>query len=123
MIEQKVDGGILTFESAHPKWSFAKLDEYGYVTEVAEKKPISNNATVGIYYWKKGSDYVKYVEQMISKNIRTNNEFYVCPVFNEAINDGKKIKSFTIEKMWGLGTPEDLKHFIENYKSTNSIVL
>jgi HAD superfamily hydrolase (TIGR01509 family) len=123
MIEQKVDGGILTFNSTHPKWSFAKLDEYGYVTEVAEKKPISNNATVGIYYWKKGSDYVKYAEQMILKNIRTNNEFYVCPVFNEAINDGKKIKSFTIEKMWGLGTPEDLKHFIENYKSTNSIVL
>lgn len=116
MIEQNVDGGILTFKATHPKWSFAKLDEYGYVTEVAEKNPISDVATVGVYYWAKGSDYVKYAEQMIDKNIRVNNEFYVCPVFNEAIGDGKKIKTFTIEKMWGLGTPEDLKYYLENKK-------
>jgi HAD superfamily hydrolase (TIGR01509 family) len=115
MIEQKLDGGIVTFTATHPKWSFAKVDEYGYVTEVAEKNPISDIATVGVYYWAKGSDYVKYAEQMIEKNIRVNNEFYVCPVFNEAIGDGKKIKTFNIEKMWGLGTPEDLKYYLENY--------
>jgi HAD superfamily hydrolase (TIGR01509 family) len=116
MIEQKVDGGIVTFTATHPKWSFAKIDEYGYVTEVAEKNPISDIATVGVYYWAKGSDYVKYAEQMISKNIRTNNEFYTCPTFNEAISDGKKIKVFNIDKMWGLGTPEDLKYYLENKK-------
>lgn len=116
MIEQNVDGGLVTFNATHPKWSFAKVDEYGFVTEVAEKNPISDIATVGIYYWAKGSDYVKYAEQMIEKNIRTNNEFYVCPVFNEAIKDDKKIKTFNIEKMWGLGTPEDLKYYMENYK-------
>jgi HAD superfamily hydrolase (TIGR01509 family) len=116
MIEQKVDGGILTFTATHPKWSFAKVDEYGYVTEVAEKNPISDIATVGVYYWAKGSDYVKYAEQMISKDIRTNGEFYTCPTFNEAIGDGKKIKTFNIEKMWGLGTPEDLKYYLENKK-------
>jgi dTDP-glucose pyrophosphorylase len=116
MIEQKVDGGILSFHSTHPKWSFAKVDELGYVTEVQEKNPISDIATVGVYYWAKGSDYVKYAEQMIEKNIRTNNEFYVCPVYNEAIADCKKIKTFNIDKMWGLGTPEDLKYYLENYK-------
>jgi HAD superfamily hydrolase (TIGR01509 family) len=116
MIEQKVDGGILTFTATHPKWSFAKVDEYGYVTEVAEKNPISDIATVGVYYWAKGSDYVKYAEQMISKNIRTNGEFYTCPTFNEAITDCKKIKTFNIDKMWGLGTPEDLKYYLENKK-------
>jgi HAD superfamily hydrolase (TIGR01509 family) len=116
MIEQKVDGGILTFTATHPKWSFAKVDEYGYVTEVAEKNPISDIATVGVYYWAKGSDYVKYAEQMIDKNIRTNGEFYTCPTFNEAIGDGKKIKTFNIEKMWGLGTPEDLNYYLENHK-------
>lgn len=84
----------------------------GFVTEVAEKKPISNNATVGIYYWSKGSDYVTFAEQMISKNKRVNNEFYVCPVFNEAIEADKKIKIFPIEEMWGLGTPEDLEIFL-----------
>ena len=111
------DGGILTFKASHPKWSYAKLNDEGYVTEVAEKKPISNNATVGIYWWKKGSDYVKYAEQMIKKNIRTNNEFYVCPVFNEAIKDNKKIIINEIEKegMWGIGTPEDLNYFLKNY--------
>lgn len=111
-----IDGGILTFKATHPKWSYAKLDENGFVSEVAEKKPISDNATVGVYFWKHGSDYVKYAEQMIEKNIRTNNEFYVCPVFNEAIGDGKKIRVKKIEKMWGIGTPEDLNYFLENHK-------
>jgi dTDP-glucose pyrophosphorylase len=114
MITSDVDAGILTFKATDPKWSFAKVDENGFVTEVAEKKPISDIATVGIYYWKKGSDYVKYAKQMIAKNIRVNNEFYVCPVFNEAIQDGKKVKVFNIEKMWGIGTPEDLAVFINN---------
>ena len=111
-----IDGGILTFEATHPKWSFAKIGEDGFVSEVAEKKPISNNATVGIYFWKRGCDYVKYCEQMIEKDIRINGEFYVCPVFNEAINDGKKIRAKKIDKMWGLGTPEDLNYFLEHFE-------
>jgi HAD superfamily hydrolase (TIGR01509 family) len=111
-----IDGGILTFNATHPKWSYAKVDETGFVSEVAEKKVISDQATVGVYYWKRGSDYVKYAEQMIEKNIRTNNEFYVCPVFNEAISDGKKIRVKTVEKMWGIGTPEDLNYFLDNHK-------
>lgn len=113
MCESGFDGGILTFESTHPKWSFAKLDKNDFIIEVAEKKPISNNATVGIYYWGKGSDYVMFAEQMIQKEIKTNGEYYVCPVYNEAILNGKKIKNFKIEKMWGLGTPEDLKNFLK----------
>ena len=116
MNETNADGGIVTFEATHPKWSFAKVNELGLVTEVAEKNPISNIATVGYYYWKYGSDFVKYAEQMIDKNIRVNNEFYVCPVFNEAIQDNKQIRTFNIDKMWGLGTPEDLKYYLENYK-------
>lgn len=115
MIGDTIDGGILTFKSTHPKWSYAKLNNKGFVSEVAEKNPISDIATVGIYYWRRGSDYVKYAEQMINNNIRVNNEFYVCPVFNEAINDSKKIKIYNIDKMWGLGTPEDLKYFVENH--------
>lgn len=117
MNETGADGGIVTFTSTHPKWSFAKINENGFVTEVAEKNPISDIATVGVYFWKHGSDYVKYAEQMISKEIRVNNEFYVCPVFNEAISDGKKIRTFNIEKMWGIGTPEDLNYFLEKYNN------
>ena len=111
------DGGILTFKSVHPKHSFAKVDGDGYVTEVAEKNPISNDATVGIYHFKKGSDWVKYAEQMIDKNIRTNNEFYVCPVYNEAIKAGLKIKASLVDEMWGMGTPEELNNFLTHYKA------
>jgi dTDP-glucose pyrophosphorylase len=116
MQELKIDGAFLTFNATHPKWSFTKIDDNGYATELVEKTVISNIAVVGIYYWSKGAEYVKYAEQMIEKNIRTNNEFYVSPVYNEAIKDGKKIKPFGIEKMWGLGTPEDLLNYLENHK-------
>lgn len=112
MVGDYVDGGIVTFNATHPKWSFAKVNEDNFVEEVAEKNPISDTATVGIYFWKKGSDYVKYAEQMISKNIRTNNEFYVCPVFNEAIQDKKRIKSWKVNEMNGIGTPEDLNNYL-----------
>ena len=116
MNEQNLDGGIVSFKSTHPKWSYAKTDNNGFILEVAEKKTISDIATVGIYYWKKGSDFVKYAEQMIDKNIRVNKEFYVCPVYNEAILDGLKFKTFDVPKMWGLGTPEDLDYYLEMNK-------
>jgi HAD superfamily hydrolase (TIGR01509 family) len=112
----KVDGGLLTFTSTHPKWSFAKIDDLGYVTEIAEKKVISDIATVGVYYWKNGSDFVKYANQMIDKDIRTNGEFYVAPVMNEAILDGKKFVTKKVDNMWGIGVPEDLNYFLTNYK-------
>ena len=81
-----------------------------------EKKVISKNATVGVYFWQKGKEYVKYAEQMIKKNIRVKNEFYICPVYNEAIKDKKKIIIDTVDKMWGLGTPEDLNNFLQNIR-------
>ena len=110
---KKLDGAILTFEAVHPKWSYAKTDKNGFVELVAEKKVISKEATVGVYYWNKGSDYVKYAEQMIKRNKRVNNEFYVCPVYNEAINDKKKIKTIAVDEMIGMGTPQDLENFIK----------
>jgi len=74
---------------------------------------ISNvDATAGIYIWKKGIDFVKSAEQMIEKNIRVNNEFYICPVFNETIGFGKTIKICLVDSMHGVGTPEDLEKYI-----------
>ena len=115
--QKGVDAGIVTFKSTHPKWSYAKLNKEGVVSKVAEKKPISDNATVGIYYWSKGKDYVSCAEEMIQKNIRVNNEFYVCPVFNQLIERKGKIKIHEVNKMWGLGTPEDLNTFISSNKN------
>lgn len=115
LTSDNIDGGMLTFTGSHPKWSYARLDESGYIEEVAEKRVISNIASVGVYYWRHGADYVKYAEQMIDKNIRVNNEFYVAPVINEAIADGKKFKIKNISAMWGTGTPEDLNYFLNNH--------
>jgi dTDP-glucose pyrophosphorylase len=108
-----VDGGMAVFTATHPRWSFARVED-GYVVEVAEKRPISDLATVGIYYWRKGSEYVRYVEQMIAQNRRVNGEFYVCPVYNEAIADRARIKPYRVERMWGLGTPEDLREYLDH---------
>ena len=116
------DGGIVTFIASHPKWSFVKINDEGEVILVAEKKPISNIATVGIYYFKKGKYFVESAEQMIRKNIRTNNEFYVAPTYNEMIEAKKKILHYPIAEMRGLGTPEDLSRFLENINQKSTAI-
>lgn len=110
------DGAIFTFNATHPKWSFVKLDRKGSIIQVAEKNPISNIATCGIYWVKKGSDFVAAAEKMIQKNLRVNNEFYIAPSFNEMIADGKTILPFYVERMWGIGTPEDLQYYLSHHK-------
>jgi len=109
-----VDAIVFAFNAVHPKWSFVKTNSRGFVTEVAEKKPISNIATCGIYWYRSGADFVKYAKRMIEKDIRVNNEFYIAPVYNELIEDGKSLIPFYVSKMWGLGTPEDLRKFLNN---------
>jgi len=115
MAHEECHGGIVSFKATHPRWSFARRGENGFIAEVAEKRPISDDATVGVYYWKQGADFVRAVKQMIAKDIRTNNEFYVCPTFNELIQEGKKIRIFPIKKMWSFGTPEDLDVFFNEF--------
>ena len=82
-----VDGIVFTFNALHPKWSFVKTNKHGFITEVAEKNPISDIATCGIYWYRFGKDFVKCAESMIKKNIRVNNEFYIAPVYNEFIEN------------------------------------
>lgn len=110
------DGFIMTMTATDPKWSFARVDDQGYVTEVREKQPISQEATVGLYNFAKGSDFVAGAEQMITKNICTNNEFYVAPVYNELIAQGRRFGVYNIgsehDGMHGIGTPDDLRTFL-----------
>jgi hypothetical protein len=103
----------------NPKWSFAKTNEKGEVIEVKEKVVISNKATVGIYYFSKGSDFVDAAIDMIVHNERVNNEFYTCPVYNWAINNYLRIGIYDIpaSAMHGLGTPEDLELFLSKITS------
>jgi dTDP-glucose pyrophosphorylase len=106
------DGGILTFRANHPKWSYVKTDSEGVVTEVVEKQVVSDIATVGCYYWQRGKDLVWSIKEMIRKNIRTNNEFYLAPSINELIKIGQKFVTFDVDKMIGLGTPNDLRAYL-----------
>jgi dTDP-glucose pyrophosphorylase len=106
-----VEGIIFTFNAVHPKWSFVRLDGQE-VIEVAEKKPISNIATCGIYYYRKTEDFLRSAHSMINNNTRTNGEFYIAPVYNELIRSGGTVVPFFVDEMFGMGTPEDLETFI-----------
>ena len=119
--QRGLDGSILVFKdiSKNPKWSYAQINEGGLVSLVREKEPISDLATVGIYFFNKGSDFIRSAKEMIQKNDRVNNEFYTCPVYNYLIEIGSKIGVYEIYKdqMHGIGTPEDLDRFIAMKKS------
>ncbi len=113
---RKLDGSILTFidKTRDIKWSFAKIDDDGLVKEVKEKVGISDYATVGLYYFTKGKDFVNSAIDMIIENDRVNGEFYTCPVYNYIIKDNGKIGIYNIDfnQMHGLGTPDDLNKYL-----------
>lgn len=119
-----LDGSIVVFRDKNkdPKWSFAKVDEDGLITQVAEKNPISELATVGIYFFAKGIDFLQGAISMIAKNERVNGEFYTCPIYNHLIAGGKKIGVYEIDRsdMHGLGIPEDLHAYIEKFGLSKS---
>lgn len=83
--ERKLDGGIVVFEAVHPRWSYVKCDEDGLVIEAAEKRPISNLATAGAYYFARGRDLVQAAMDMIRKDAHVGGQFYICPAYNELI--------------------------------------
>lgn len=117
-LNRKLDGSILTFldKELNPKWSFAKINSKELVIEVKEKEAISEHATVGIYMFSRGEDFVNGAIDMIIENDRVNNEFYTCPVYNYIIRDNKRIGIYDIdaEVMHGIGTPEDLNNYLKN---------
>lgn len=118
--KHNLDGSILTFvdKENNPKWSFVKLNSNNIVECVKEKEAISNIATVGIYFFSKGSIFVDSAVNMIIENDRVNGEFYTCPVYNYAIKDKAKIGIYNIDfkQMHGIGTPEDLERYINECK-------
>ena len=111
---RKLMGSILTFPATDPKWSFAKVDADGYLLEAKEKVPISDQATVGIYYFERGRDFVEGALDMIAANDTTNNEFYVVPIYNYLVKLGQKFGIYSISEdvMHGLGTPDDLNDYL-----------
>lgn len=114
--DQNLDGLIMTFWSDHPKWSYCRLSADKLVTDVVEKQVVSNEATVGIYNFRHGADFVAAADAMIAQNKRVNGEFYVAPVYNELIARQARVGVYNIgrenEQMHGLGVPEDLESFL-----------
>ncbi len=110
------DGLIMTMTANDPKWSFVGLAPDQTVTNVVEKKVISNEATVGIYNFRKGGDFLKAADLMIEKKLKVNGEYYVAPVYNEMIRVGARIGIYNIGEeaagMYGLGIPADLDLFL-----------
>lgn len=112
-----LDGLIMTMTANDPKWSFVKIDKNNLVQDVVEKVVISDEATVGIYNFKHGRDFVAAAESMIESNLRVNNEFYVAPTYNQLINDkNHKVGIYNVgteaNGMYGLGIPDDLDLFL-----------
>lgn len=112
--KRNYDGILTYFISNENKWSYASLDEFGYVKETAEKKVISENALTGLYHFSKGSDFVSAAEYYISNDITSNNEFYIAPMYNRLISQNKKYILMPAEIMIPLGTPEDLLKYEKN---------
>jgi dTDP-glucose pyrophosphorylase len=115
MAAEDTDGLIMTMWADHPKWSYIRFDSEGGLCGVVEKEVVSNEATVGIYNFRRGDYFVTAAEEMIAKNLRVNHEFYVAPVYNEMIARGSKIAYYNVGRecdgMYGMGIPSDLERF------------
>lgn len=108
------DGIILTFKSNSTNYSYIETNDTGKVLKTAEKKVIGPNAAVGVYFYQKGSEFVRLAKKMIKRNIRVNNEFYICPLYNLFIEEKKIITTQSVDKMHIFGTPEELNFFVNN---------
>jgi NDP-sugar pyrophosphorylase family protein len=119
MDNHSYDGMIMTMISDHPKWSYAKTNTDGFVIETAEKRVISNQATVGIFNFRHGADLIASADAMIADDARVNGEFYTCPCYNYLLAAKPvKIGIYNIgseyDGMYGLGTPSDLDFFLKH---------
>lgn len=111
-IKQDLDGGLVTFESVHPKWSYARM-EGDWVVETAEKRPISKRAIAGIYYFKKAGDFVKGGMEVIKKNTNTNGIFFVSSTINELVLNNLKVGAYSIDNdhYHSFYSPQKIKEF------------
>lgn len=116
MERRDLDGLIMTFNSSESKWSYVLRDEQNWVRKVVEKEVVSNEATVGIYNFRRGEDFCRLAKEMIKRDERSMGEFYVAPVYTHFYKEGfKRIDTYQIGTgMYGLGTPDDLATFIKS---------
>jgi dTDP-glucose pyrophosphorylase len=114
--ENDPDGLLVCFHATDPRYSFAKLDTYGYVSKTAEKQAISTHASNGMYYFKHGHFFVDAAETAIAHSELHNGEFYIAPLYNHLIALGKRVRTHGTKQNWVLGTPEELATFEKTYE-------
>jgi len=110
---KEADAGVVTFESVHPRWSYVRLDEQGFIMETSEKRPISRDAIAGLYYFQEGKYFIQAAMRSIQKDSSVNGNFYIAPTLNELILDGKKIRAVKVDvqKYHTFYTPQKIKEY------------
>jgi NDP-sugar pyrophosphorylase family protein len=111
--ERGSDGGVISFRAVHPKWSYVRLDEKGEIVETAEKRPISNNAIAGFYYFRHGTDFVRSAMRSIEKDASVNGIYYISPTLNEMVLENKKLDVYRIDtrQYYSFYSPQKIKEF------------
>jgi hypothetical protein len=87
----QVDAGTVVFNSIHPRYSYVQIDDQNYISEIAQRDPISNTATTGLFWFRKTSEFVQAAKEMIITRSPVEGNYYVGLTFNELILNGKKI--------------------------------
>ena len=93
---RELDAGTVVFKSLNPAYSFVDIDTEGIVTETAQRRPISDNATTGIFWYSSTAAFVAGAKRMISKDANTEGQFFVAPVFNELVLEQMKVGVYEI---------------------------
>jgi NDP-sugar pyrophosphorylase family protein len=94
---KKLDAGVVTFSSLHPRYSYVRLDKDGMVVETAEKNPIGRNAVASFYWFLHGKDFVRAAQNMIRKDAQVEGSFYICLSLNELVLEQKRISTHSID--------------------------
>lgn len=94
--EAGADVGVLSFESLHPRYSYLRLSEDGWVMEAAEKRPISRHANAGFYWYARARDFFSSLQSMIAKDVQIDGVFYISPSLNELVLQGGKIMAWRL---------------------------
>ena len=111
--KEKFDAGVVTFNSVHPRWSYIRQNESGHIIETAEKRPISNKAIAGVYYFRNGSFFVESAMKMIEKGASVNSSYFIAPALNELILQNLKLGVFHVasSKYHSFYSPQKIKAY------------
>ena len=111
LVRDDIDGAISCFKATGPQWSYVRFDANGVALETAEKKEISNDATIGLYFFKRAGDFIREAEKIVSSKETVKGEYYIAPLYNRLIQQGMKIVLDPVISFKPIGTPQDLERY------------